>query len=70
MYNTFKFPPPFHLRSKVGLPGMTEGAIFTPIPCEVVYSEPESVGVDLLQRSRFTADGVIPVLLEIEQIQK
>ena len=45
-----------YVRSKVGLPNQTEGVIFTPIPCNVVYFEPERVGVNLLLDSLKAGD--------------
>ena len=39
------------MRSNVGVPNKTEGVIFTiftPVLCDVVYFEPEKVGVGLL----------------------
>ena len=58
------------LRSKVGIPGKTEGVIFTPIPCEVVYFEPERVGVEFLKGARAQPEGVIPVLSDFHQIER
>lgn len=60
-----------YTRSKVGLPGKTEGIIFTPIPCEVVYFAPEKVGIRMLN------DTVVPeksptisVVSNFHQIEK
>ena len=58
------------LRSKVGIPGKTEGVIFTPIPCEVVYFEPERVGVEFLKGARAQPEGVVPVLSDFHQIER
>ena len=59
-----------YVRSKVGLPGKTEGVIFTPIPCEVVYFEPEKVGVHLLQSLVKSSGTTTPVLSNFEQVEK
>ena len=37
-----------YMKSKVGLLNKTEGVIFTPVPCDVVYFEPKRVGAGLL----------------------
>ena len=34
---------------KMGVPGKTEGTIFSPIPCEVILTGPERVGGKILQ---------------------
>lgn len=36
---------------KMGVPGKTEGTIFSPIPCEVILTGPERVGGKILQTS-------------------
>ena len=59
-----------YVRSKVGLPGKTGGVIFTPIPCEVVYFEPEKVGVNLLQSSLKSGGTLTPVLTNFEQVER
>ena len=59
-----------YVRSKVGLPNKTEGVIFTPIPCEVVYFEPEKVGVSLLLSSLKLGEGTTPVLSNFEQVER
>jgi translation initiation factor 3 subunit F len=58
-----------YTRSKVGLPGKTEGIIFTPIPCEVVYFEPEKVGVKMLGRT-VGGDPAVSVISNFDQIEK
>ena len=65
-------------RSKVGLPGKTEGTIFTPVPCDVVYFDPERVAVDQMMSStaaRFAGPAPLPatpspVLSDFAQIEK
>ena len=58
------------MRSKVGLPNQTEGVIFTPIPCDVVYFEPERVGVNLLLDSLKVGDPTTRVLSSFEQVER
>eukprot|EP00088_Acartia_fossae_P056439 TRINITY_DN6573_c0_g1_i13.p1 TRINITY_DN6573_c0_g1~~TRINITY_DN6573_c0_g1_i13.p1 ORF type:complete len:290 (-),score=87.68 TRINITY_DN6573_c0_g1_i13:513-1382(-) len=36
----------------LGVPGATTGSMFTPVPVEVVASEPEIAGLDLLHKSK------------------
>ena len=58
-------------RSKVGLPGKTEGIIFTPIPHEVVYFEPEKVGIQMLRGTLSSTSGsTLPVISDFTQIEK
>lgn len=52
----FFFVPIFDLNMfsyscKMGVPGKTEGTIFSPIPCEVILTGPERVGGKILQTS-------------------
>lgn len=35
----------------MGLPGKSEGVVFSPVPCEVVCYEPERVGVAFLREA-------------------
>lgn len=58
------------VRSKVGLPGKTEGVIFTPIPWEVVYFEPEKVGVNLLYNAVKSGESSTAVLSNFEQVER
>ena len=59
----------FALRSRLGLPGKTEGIIFTPVPSETVCFEPERVGVT--QLIKYTSpEGKIPVLSRFGQIER
>ena len=57
-------------RSKVGLPGKTEGAIFTPLECKVVYFDPERVGVEMLQQVKQDSDGVAPIISDFVRIER
>lgn len=59
-----------YVRSKVGLPNKTEGVIFTPVPCNVVYFEPERVGVNLLLDSLKSGEPTTPVLSSFEQVER
>ncbi len=59
-----------YMRSKVGLPGKTEGIIFTPIPCVVVYLEPEKVGVRMLRDTVSSDNSTVPIISDFSQIEK
>ena len=59
-----------YMRSKVGLPGKTGGIIFTPIPCSVVYFEPEKVGVQMLSGTVKAENGSIPIVSNFNQIER
>ena len=71
--DTLSSPPLFFhgwtVRSKVGIPGKTEGIIFTPVPCETVCFEPERVGVTQLIKYK-SPDGKVPVLARFGQIER
>lgn len=60
-----------YARSKVGLPGKTEGIIFTPVPCEVTAFEPERVGVQMLKGTLTSPNtSTVPVISNFAQIEK
>ena len=48
---------------------MTEGIIFTPLPCEVVYFEPERVGVKMLQGT-LSSSAPVGVISEFNQVER
>ena len=53
----------------MGVPGKTEGTIFSPIPCEVTLTGPERVGgnVFYIQRSLFFNPNTKYVLRNFKQ---
>ena len=58
-------------RSKVGLPGKTEGIIFTPVPCEVVCFEPERVGIQMLKGTVTSENSsTVSVISNFSQIER
>ena len=59
-----------YVRSKVGLPGKSEGIIFTPVPCEVTSFEPERVGVHMLRGTVASASTTVPVVSNFAQVEK
>ena len=41
----------------MGVPGKTEGTIFSPIPCDVILSGPERVGGEIVQFTAVEVNG-------------
>lgn len=41
----------------MGVPGKTEGTIFSPIPCDVILSGPERVGGEIIQFTAVEVNG-------------
>ena len=52
-------------RSKMGLPGMSEGVVFCPVPCEIVCYEPERVGVSFLKEAM---EKPAPIRRDLQQV--
>ena len=53
------------LRSRMGLPGKSEGVVFSPIPCEIVCYEPERVGVSFLREA---VEKPAPIRRDLQQV--
>ena len=68
--SSFPFSLVAGLRCNVGLPGKTEGVIFTPVPCEVVYSDPERVAVSALREAGASSTGMTDIVPDILQINR
>ena len=49
----------------MGLPGKSEGVVFSPVPCEVVCYEPERVGVAFLREAREKPN---PIKKDLQQV--
>lgn len=49
----------------MGLPGKSEGVVFSPVPCEIVCYEPERVGVAFL---RDAIEKFNPIKQDLEQV--
>ena len=57
-------------RFKVGLPGKTEGVIFTPVPCEVVYSEPERIAISAMREACTAGKTMTDIVPDFMQINR
>lgn len=49
----------------MGLPGKSEGVVFSPVPCEVVCYEPERVGVAFLREA---VEKPNPIQQDLQQV--
>ncbi|CAI8032960.1 Eukaryotic translation initiation factor 3 subunit F [Geodia barretti] len=54
-----------HVKSKMGLPGKSEGVVFSPVPCEIVSYEPERVGVSFLKEA---VEKPAPIRHDLQQV--
>jgi translation initiation factor 3 subunit F len=54
-----------HIKSRMGLPGKSEGVVFSPVPCEVVCYEPERVGVAFLREA---VEKPNPIKKDLQQV--
>ncbi|EDO36347.1 predicted protein [Nematostella vectensis] len=53
---------------KMGVPGKTEGTMFSQIPCEVKLTGPEKVGVDVLQRTKSTPKKAVSLISDMQHV--
>ena len=49
----------------MGLPGKSEGVVFSPVPCEIVCYEPERVGVAFLREA---IEKPSPIKKDLQQV--
>lgn len=49
----------------MGLPGKSEGVVFSPVPCEIVCYEPERVGVAFLREA---IEKPNPIKQDLQQV--
>ena len=49
----------------MGLPGKSEGVVFSPVPCEIVSYEPERVGVSFLKEA---VEKPAPIRHDLQQV--
>ncbi|XP_064608325.1 eukaryotic translation initiation factor 3 subunit F-like [Liolophura sinensis] len=57
------------ISSSIGVPGKTVGTMFTPLPVEVAYFEPERVGVDLIQLGKFNPKRSVNMVSDLKQVE-
>ena len=56
-------------RCKVGVPDKTQGVLFSPVPVEFTYFDPERIGVELLSKSVGLEGGMVPIMSDLEVIE-
>merc|ERR1711864_19447 len=52
----------------LGVPGATSGSMFTPVPVEMVASEPEIAGLDLLHKTKYSKVRSVEPMPELTKI--
>jgi len=52
----------------LGVPGATSGSMFTPVQVELVASEPEIAGLDLLQKTKFSKVRTVEPVPELTKV--
>lgn len=55
--------------SVVGVPGRTQGTVFTPVRCEVVYHDSERAAVGMLARCR-PADAALSLASDLDHVEE
>ena len=52
----------------IGVPGATSGSMFTPVKVEMIASEPEVAGLDLLHKTKHSKIRSVEPLPELKKI--
>ena len=52
----------------IGVPGATTGSMFTPIPTEVIASDHEVTGLDLLHKTKFTKLRQVEPTMDLKRV--
>merc|ERR1711928_134810 len=52
----------------LGVPGATSGSMFTPVQVELVASEPEIAGLDLLNKTKFSKVRTVEPMPELTKV--
>lgn len=58
-----------YIKSCIGVPGKTDGTMFTPVPCEVTYYRPERVAVQQMQETKLNEGRQTQVFSELTHLQ-
>ncbi|XP_077985761.1 eukaryotic translation initiation factor 3 subunit F-like [Glandiceps talaboti] len=54
----------------MGVTGKTQGVLFTPVPIQIIFYEPEKVGVDMLIDGKSTGRRTVDVVNDLEHVGK
>lgn len=57
------------VRCPVGLPDKTQGVIFSPVPVEIAYFDPERVGMSLLNQTVGKDDNTTLIMSDLERFE-
>ncbi|XP_013397394.1 eukaryotic translation initiation factor 3 subunit F [Lingula anatina] len=56
------------LSSSMGVPGKTMGTVFTPIPVDIAFYEPERVGVEFVQQGKNNPKRTVSMTTDLNQV--
>ncbi|CAG5124777.1 unnamed protein product [Candidula unifasciata] len=59
----------YHRCTKIGVPGKTEGTMFTPVQVETISYEPEQVGVEMLQKGKYNSKRIVQLKSDLKQVE-
>jgi len=55
--------------TQIGVPGKTTGTMFTPVQVDTVTYEPEQVGVEALQKSKYNPKRIIQLNSDLKRVE-
>ncbi|KAK6173407.1 eukaryotic translation initiation factor 3 subunit F [Patella vulgata] len=58
-----------YISTPIGVPGKTTGTMFTPVPVEYVYYEPEKVGVNHLQEGKYNPKRTVQMVTDLAHVE-
>ncbi|CAH1791841.1 unnamed protein product, partial [Owenia fusiformis] len=58
-----------YVSTPLGVPGKTVGTMFTPVPLDITSYEPERIGVDFLQKSKYNPKRTISMVSDLLQVE-
>jgi len=53
----------------IGVPGKTQGTMFTPVQVETISYEPEQVGVEVLQKGKYNTKRIVQLKSDLKQVE-
>merc|ERR1719318_141648 len=68
MLKTNKMGITAFVSAPMGVPGRTQGTMFTPVAVEVVCYDPERVGVEMIKQGRLTSKRSVSMESDLDQI--